>query len=420
MASGKDRFEVTGIIEFSDWYYSEAAGEADGCRAKAHHCLQLHLEKGIRDILWSCGRSVVEYQSTDKRITRFGARADRSAMRPQDIQLADDLAGECPLGGALEFGARHGMSVRAHLCMNRHYGGGYGNCMTSLLARRPEMWEIDRQGSPDKTRLCFALEEYVEERLAIIKEVIALGAGGVCLDFLRQPPMLRYHPALVDAYVKETGADPRALVANKYPSHRELEMFMDWCRFRAGMLTGFMRKARRLLREYELANDRRVPLAVRVSDNGLTGNMISGEDVETWCREGLVDEVIIHPLQWIHGLWDHDAAPYVDLGRRTGVRVTGGVNTCRVEGWQMNPVPVARRIMAQYRKGVAGISLYETNDTVLQPDMAEILAAAHDSDRLAELLADRAWLEKWPVSGLNANCGMDNHSGFSRDVLREL
>jgi len=304
--------------------------------------------------------------------------------------------------------------------MNRHYAGGYGNCMTSLLARKPEMREVTKDGRPDGTRLCFGLDDYVEERLAIIGELAGIGVDGICLDFLRQPPIMRYHPVLVNPYVKETGVDPRTLLMNTYPSEQDLDMFMQWCQFRARVLTDFLREARRLLREHELAHNCRVPLAVRISDNGFTGNMISGEDVVTWCQDGLVDEVIVHPLQWIHGIWTHDASPYVDLGRRTGIKITGGVNTYKVEGWAMNPVCVARRIMDQYEAGVAGISLYETNDTVVKPEMNEVLAAIHEYVELKQLLADKSWLAKWPINGLNANCGMDNHSGLSRDLLVDL
>ena len=98
----------------------------------------------------------------------------------------------------------------------------------------------------------------------------------------------------------------------------------------------------------------------------------------------------------------------------------GGANTYRVEGWQFNPVCIAKRIKKHYDDGVAGISLYETNDTVLHEELSPILRSLHRYDDIVALLNDKKWIRKWPVNGLNENCGMDNHSGFSRDLITML
>ncbi len=419
-------YDVIGIIEYGDWIGTRNTLRPNRNKQEpeVHACLRAHLKKGIKDVLWSCGRSVVEYHSEDERITRFGVQADTTRMDQSLLDIMDDLAKGCPLRSAVDFGHGNNMTITGHLCMNRHYGGGYGNCLTSLLARKPEMWEIKKDGTPDKTRLCFALEEYCEERLAIIKEITQTGVDGICLDFLRQPPMLRYHPALTKAYKEKTGADPSANSSRRSPDTVAIDdvaMFMDWCRYRAGILTQFMRRVRKILRDFESLNRRNMPLSVRVTDDGFIANLISGTDTETWCKEGIVDCMITHPLQWIHGIWVHDVSPYVELGRRAGVKVIGGVNTYPVEGgWQMNPVCVAKKIKEQLDAGASGISMYETNDTVLKPELDKLLDAVHEYDRLEKLLNDRDWLQAWPVNGLNANCGMDNHSGFSRDLLSDL
>jgi hypothetical protein len=297
------------------------------------------------------------------------------------------------------------MSITPHLCMNSNHRGGHG------LAARPDLWEVNKDLTPDTNRLCLATEDYSAERLAIIGELIALG-DGVCLDFVRQPPMMRYHPVLVDPYRAETGVNPREIPVTKRSGPRDLEMFMDWCRYRAGILTKFMRRVRALAPRHEARQGPATKVTVRIDDSGLDANMIAGIDIAAWCREGLVDGIILHPLQWIQGLWTHDAAPYVELGRQTGVTVTGGVNTYPVQGWLMNPVCIARRMLQQYRAGVAGMSFYETNIAVLQREMDEVLAVAGDAESLAGLLQDEAWLKRWPVNGLNANCGMDTHSAL--------
>lgn len=417
-AGNYDGYDVIGIIEYFDWIATRdrLRPERNLNISEARACMQMHLDKGIKDVLWSCGRSVVQYHTENEKITRFGAHSEKSSMNSYSTDFFNELEKECPLRTALEYGHKNGMKVSAHLCMNRHYGAASGNCMTSMLARKPEMWETKKDGSSDETRLCFALDEYREERMAIIKEVLELGVDGICLDFVRQPPMLRYHRIIVEEYKKKSGIDPleinMTIRQTSSTLAEETKKFFDWCFYRSQILTGFMREVRKMLREYELKHNRHVALTVRITDDGFTGNLISGIDIETWCRENMIDEIMTQQLQWVRGLWVHDVAPYVQLGRRTGVKVTGGVNTYPVEGWQLNPVRVAERILEQYNKGVSGISLYETNTTVLQPEMELILDAIHGYESLERLVQNKDWRDMWPVNGFNANCGMDNHSVY--------
>ena len=64
-----------------------------------------------------------------------------------------------------------------------------------------------------------------------------------------------------------------------------------------------MRSVKRELVKMEIAEARSIPLMVRITDDGFTPNMISGIEIETWCKEKIVDIVATHPLQWIHGIW---------------------------------------------------------------------------------------------------------------------
>ena len=66
--------------------------------------------------------------------------------------------------------------------------------------------------------------------------------------------------------------------------------------------------------------------------------------------------------------------------------------------------------------GVAAISMYETNDMVLRPELDELLDVVRDYDDPEELLNGKAWLREWPIDRFGANCGMDNSSAFSGDV----
>jgi len=138
-------------------------------------------------------------------------------------------------------------------------------------------------------------------------EIIRLGMQEICLDFVGQPPMIRYHPMIFDGYIKKTGIDPRSIEIVKTPSK---EVYM-----------------------------------VRIPDDGSISNMIS--DIETWCVNGYIDSIMVHPLRWLHGMWKHDIHPYIRLGKRTGIKIIGGINSMPVEGFQLNPVCVARRMVEQ-------------------------------------------------------------------------
>lgn len=221
---------------------------------------------------------------------------------------------------------------------------------------------------------------------------------------------------MTEEFKKTRGVEPAEIHIRDNPGQ-----FKEWIKFRAGYITAFMEDVKAMIRGLETRLGRRIETMVRLPDDGFTANMIAGLDIVEWCERGLVDSVAVHPLQWIHGIWQHDAAPYVDIGRLTGVKVLGGVNMYPVErGFGQNPAAIARRILDQYEKGVAGISMYETNDSVTRPELGRLLPAIHTMDDLRALLADRDWVAAYPLDGFNVNCGMDNHSGFSRTPLMDL
>jgi len=411
------QFDHLGFIEIYDWLYCLSEFEPGFTPVEA--CMNAHLKKGLTRVAFSVGRSTVYYHSKNPLITQSGELTDFSKpdaeLNENYIRSYNILQQECCFESALSFARKNDMTVYAHLSMARNYSG-YGNIFTSKLSLDENNLEVGKNGEKDFSRMCYALRAVRDERKAIIKEVLEMGADGICLDFVRQPPMAQYHPVMVQEFLNKTGIDPLKINLKNNP-----EQFKAWIEFRAGYLTGFMEEVHTLVRELELRTGRRLEIIARLPDDGFTANMVAGIHIADWCERGLVDTIAVQPLQWIHGIWQHDAAPYVDLGRLTGVKVFGGVNMYPVErGFGQNPVAIAQRILDQYEKGVAGISIYETNDSVLRPELDRLLSVIDNIDDLRALLADREWVEQYPIDGLNVNCGMDNHSGFSRTPLMDL
>jgi hypothetical protein len=96
--------------------------------------------------------------------------------------------------------------------------------------------------------------------------------------------------------------------------------------------------------------------------------MAQGLDVETWCREGLVDLIDVDPLEESPGESSQDIRPYLDLGHRHGIPVIAGIGSTafRIGG----PIaatsdfsvitPGLKRARGLHYAGVDGIDTYET------------------------------------------------------------
>lgn len=262
---------------------------------------------------------------------------------------------------------------------------------------------MTKDGKPDKTRLSYFFPEYRQERLDILCEVARIRAHGLCLDFCRQVPMLRYHPKLVEAYMAQGKPDPRKLALDD-------PQFMDWCGFRCGFVTRFLRDLRRSLREVEKQTGRRVPVMARVTDAGLTVNLMEATDVETWLKEGLIDELCTDPLWWLQFKYPDTAKPYADLARAHGLKLSGGANTTRAPNTKPNVVSFLQRVKRQYDEGADGVALYQSDTGCVDRMLIHVLPKLSDPAALAALLADPAFQAKHPQEDASRLFSVDNHS----------
>lgn len=393
---------VLGIPELFGW----AADPERRTGNEAEEMLQAHLSCGIREISWHCARSTVFYHSDLPAATLY---SDQGDPRPGIRGLGEVYRRRCGLRAALKFGEENDMTIWGRVTMNRHYGiDRYGGSLTSSFAAgRPEWHEVTREGGRDASRLCYAIPEVREERISILCELARIGVHGLQLDFCRQPPILRYHPALTEPYEAETGMDPRGI------QDLDRQGRLRWWHHRAAFVTQFLRELKESLDPVRMDTGRSLPVQARLTDCGFDINLAAGLDVVRWCREGLVQELCVNPLQWVAEAQTHDAGPYVDLGDATGVTVLGGahVNVIKDVGSDgINPLVLARRVRTLYRKGAAGVVLYQTEFGVLQEALREILPLFKDPRALGNWVSRRSVRERWPVTYLNSLYGMDNHS----------
>jgi hypothetical protein len=352
--------------------------------------------------MWALGRSTLDYQSALPTSTMYVGDT-----RPETKVIGDSFRQECSLRAALAFAAKNDMVIYGRLGMNRHYGDSLGGALRSkYIAAHPEWMERHRGGQVDGTKVSFAIPEYRAERIAVLMEVAQIGAHGLCLDFCRQPPVARYHPHILDPWLKAGHADPRQMRSGS-------PEFLEWARHRASFVNLFMRDLRAQLRELEQKTKRKVPVMVRIPEATLDVNLMEGLDLRTWLKEGWADEIALDPL-WI---WDFDypdtAKSYLELARTHGVKLYGGTNTTAGKSMKANARAFLERISRNYAEGVDGIALFQTDTAVLNAQLkgllGPLLPRLGDAEAVGELLA--ATRKKQPQLSDNERWfGLDNHS----------
>ncbi|MBP8952350.1 MAG: hypothetical protein KBI47_08160 [Armatimonadetes bacterium] len=161
--------------------------------------------------------------------------------------------------------------------------------------------------------------EVRKERAHVFLEVARKSPDGLLVGCCRQAPMLLYEPEMVAAFKAETGIDPQAIDA---PNHDD---YLRWIKWRADHFTQVLRDLRQGLKPTEQEQGRRLPVAVRIPSSGFLYNLAQGLDVEQWVAEGLADQIQWDPLETWGGRWSHDVRPDVELGRKHGVTIIGGI-----------------------------------------------------------------------------------------------
>jgi hypothetical protein len=221
-----ERKTVWAIAELWQWLYQKQMSSG----SDSADCLQAHLDLGIRNVIWSLGRSTLDYQSSLPNSTMYVGDT-----RPETKVIADSFQGECSLRAALDFAAKNEMIIYGRLGMNRHYGDALGGGLCSrFIASHPEWMERHRNGKMDNTKVSFAIPEYRAERISILLEAARIGAHGLCLDFCRQPPAVRYHTKILNPWLAAGRDDPRHMRTGS-------PEFLAWSQHRCSFLNIFMR-----------------------------------------------------------------------------------------------------------------------------------------------------------------------------------
>lgn len=408
---------VMGISEFQNWY---AHYDADLPELKLPvgeperaitDCLDAHLALGVNNVVWSCGRSALSYRSGLNNSTPEG----RDVIKP----ILDQI---CPLRTALAYGKEKGVSILGRLSMNRHYGPGRPELCSLFARENPDFREKGKCGGQIAHRLCYGLEPVQRERIDILLEIQRLGVGALVLDYCRQMPVLMYHDALVEPYIEKTGTDPRLIHSTKH------EDYADWFQYRADVLTGFMRKLRTAIARQEEELNRECPIIVRVPDSAPWLMIAYGLDVERWCREDLVDGIMLSPFPRTledtglfpeyHVETAHKYGKYAiaGIGMLNLMRSKGGGQTLENTGFY-HPKPVYKKIARQYLAGADALSIYQSETLTrleyLKPFIREAGARRQVIEK-AETMDDPDHEVLFRNNSSEWSLGLDWHSAWCR------
>jgi len=408
-ATGNPPTPLYGVNDWAEYFHGPCRLEADQFDA----IVGAQREIGLRTLDWSIGRSWVEYHSRLPSTTRFPCvPIDQAAPAfpgaHEYYGRATMIANQCPLTAVLGGRSRLDAKVWAWQAMNRHYGADrYGGMLASRFFREHPEWHdwTKNYVKPDGSVVCYFFPKVRKERVDILLEVTRKGVDGLLIGCCRQVPMLRYHPEMVKAYREKTGVDPLRIDAATGQAYR------DWIRWRADFFTEVLRDVRQELRGIEKESGRRVLLGVRVPSAGLFYNLAQGCDVETWLREGLIDQLQLDPLEDCGGRASHDVRPYVEICRAHKIPVIGGIGSPWSDSFDAY-VPALRRALGLLDAGVDGIEFYETELLARCSDFRWLLPLMGDARRLRTFLAESNLEACCPVTASSAAYGHDNHSRF--------
>ena len=336
------RTDTKRLIAYDDAWRLDPNAPEQALRESVEHYRHADFQK----LLWCIGSGSETYFFSDVGepsvraewdfLESFG-RPMMGGMRTMQAQGIDPLTTviECAHSLDLEL---HGM----YLVGGWVYPPNHG-FESKFYYQHPQWRCVSRSGRP-VTRMSYAFPGVRDFLLALFREVVERGADGINLGFVRGLPCLLYEQPMIDGFRQRHGQDPRDLPEDD----------PRWLRFKAAVMTDFMRALRHELNQVGEQQGRSVQLSAYVLNNEAL-NMAQGLDAATWAQEGLVDFIIPYPL---HNIMDMDIAAYVRMTRGTHCKVYPEVMPRR-----QLPADYRDKALAFYAQGVDGLAFWDANTT---------------------------------------------------------
>jgi len=328
-----------------------------------------HANVGISKVFWRIDGQCSDYPSKVNTMRYVSARV-HGVFHPQSKAYGRVLKKTDMLALAVGAARKYGLELYGWMRFNNYSG----NVQSDFYKQHPELREEAEHGGP-AAKLCLAHKAVREHKIAILVEAASYGLDGLCLGFLRHPPILLYAPVLVDACRSKYGTPPprNPDVADPHHLHTLPETDPEhtrWFRHRADYMTLFGRELRAALRRKGLDH---VKIAVWVRPNHC---LFDGVDLPAWLDEGLCDEVVADAIvaQYFSNRECYDVRPeWKSMVQRQAKLIRG------VPGFDLD---TARRMVPEIlTQGYDGICTYESDYTVVHDGFRELYASLRTTDR---------------------------------------
>ena len=309
--------------------------------------LEPYRDTDFKTLFWciGCGGDVLTYPSkvggqVGKGLTSFPRVVDRRVAESIEYFAG---RGVDTMRTVVEYA--HSMGIQVHSSQRMEafqWSPPFEDLFTgSLYKEHPEWRCIDIDGR-EIARMSYAFPGVRDLVLAIFRELATeYDIDGINPIFNRGAPFLLYEQPLVKVFQKESGLDPRQLD----------ERDERYLRYRAGVMTDFMRTLRKEMDEIGAKRGRKIEISTHVLNNEET-NRFFALDVPAWVEEGLIDNLIAYP--WRDE--DIDVEYYGRLVRNTPMKYYAEVMPRR-----MSPKEYRQRAITYYCAGADGLCFWDTN-----------------------------------------------------------
>lgn len=245
-----------------------------------------HYNCGIKKIFWRIDGQCSDFQS-QKNTMRYISAKVHGDYQPNSKAYGKLLKKVDLLKLAVETSEKYNIQLYGWMRFN-NYGG---NVQSDFFKDNPQFHE-EMENGQNTHKLCLAFPEVRKHKIDILIEACQYGLQGINLGFLRHPPILLYHPILVNGYLEKFGKRPPRQMQNPDPKYTnsippDKDEYIHWYQYRASFLTLFMNELKTELKENNLEH---IKISIWVRPNHC---LFDGIDLPDWLQKGLIDEVVV-------------------------------------------------------------------------------------------------------------------------------
>ena len=319
-----------------------------------------HANAGVKKVFWRIDGQCSDFPSRHNTMRYMCARL-HGLFVPQGKAYGRVLKKIDMLSLAVKSARDYGLKLYGWMRFNNYSG----NVQCDFYKDHPELREESENGGP-AAKLCMAHEAVRKLKINILVEAASYGLDGLCLGFLRHPPVSLYAPILVETYRKKYGKLPPRNSNAEDPRHIETlpetdDEYTHWFQHRADFVTQFGRELKAALKDNGLEH---VKIALWVRPNHCLFDAI---DMKAWLDEGLCDEVVADAIvAWYFKNHEcYDVRPEWKELVQAKARLIRGIPGFDYE--------MAKEMVPQIlEEGYDGICTYESDFTVLANDYLDL------------------------------------------------